>query len=371
MMRLLYVCENYPPMVGGAEHANQMICEGLAARGHDVTVVTHKPAEPPLREVMNDVKIVRVPCRQSRYVFSAAALPTIVKLAKNADLIHTCTFNAAPPSWIAARLTGRPVLCTVWETWIGRWGTHTTFNKGKATLHEILERAVFALPYDRYIAISKATQDRLVELFPRKRSRTDVVYLGFDPTPWQVPVDRTATREELGAQDSFLIVGYGRPGVSKGFEYLVDAVPRITESIPNAMVLLILSEAPQYQQGLAALKARAASNVRFLPSQPPEDLVRIVKSSDCVAVPSISEGFGYTTLESCASGVPVVASRTTSIPEVISGAYVFSEPRDPASIAEGIIAVHEKRYSTSPAKTFSWSATIDGYEAEYARLCAT
>ena len=222
-----------------------MICEGLAARGHDVTVVTHKPESAPRsKRTINGVNIVRVPCGESRYVFTMVALPTIMKHAKKADIIHTSTFNAAPPAWLAARLTGRPVLCTVWETWIGRWGSHTTFSKTKATLHEMLERAVFAFPYDRYVTISKATQDRLVEVFPGKQKRTDYIYLGFDPTPWQATVDRGAVRQELGATDAFLIVGYGRPGVSKGFKYLVDAAAKIGAAIPNAMLLLILSEAP-------------------------------------------------------------------------------------------------------------------------------
>jgi glycosyltransferase involved in cell wall biosynthesis len=356
-------------MVGGAEHANQMICEGLAARGHDVTVVTHQPAGSATDETLNGVKLVRVPCRDSRYVFTLVALPTIMRYARSADLIHTSTFNAAPPSWLAARLTGKRVLCTVWETWIGRWGSHTTFSKTKASLHELLERAVFSFPYDRYVTISKATQDRLLEVYPRKKAKTNFVYLGFEPAPWKQPVDRDAIRKDLGAENAFLIVGYGRPGVSKGFKYLVEAAPKIAEAIPNSMLLLILSEAPQYREDLAALKAQAAPNVRFLPSQPLERLVQIVKGADCIAVPSITEGFGYTTLESCASGVPVVASNTTSIPEVVSGAYVYSEPRDAASIADGVIAVHRGEYKTAPERSFSWSATIDGYEAEYRRLC--
>jgi glycosyltransferase involved in cell wall biosynthesis len=368
-MRLLYVCENYWPMVGGAEHANQMICEGLASRGHRVTVITHRPAAAPASETLNGVKIVRVPCRESRYVFTVAALPAIFKHARTAELVHTSTFNAAPPSWLAARLTGRPVLCTVWETWIGRWRSCTGFSAAKATVHEMLERAVFALPYDRYVTISAATEDRLNELFPMKRLRTGCVYLGFDPSPWKMPVDREAVRAELGTASAFAIVGYGRPGISKGFRFLTGAFPKIKRAIPNATLLLILSEAPQHRRELAALKAHASSSIRFLPSQPLDRLVQIVKSADCIAVPSLTEGFGYTTLESCASGVPVVASRTTSIPEVVSGAFVYAEPGNSDSIADGVIAVHRGRYQRAPERSFPWAATLDGYEAVYRRLC--
>lgn len=370
-MRLLYVCENYWPMTGGAELANQSICEGMAARGHEVTAVTHRPRGAPLREQLNGVNVIRVPCMANRYLFTAAALPTLVKYASRADLLHTVTFNAAPPGWLAARLTRRRVLVTVWETWIGRWATHTTFSPIEAFMHEFMERAIFAFPYDRYVAISRATQASLRSALPGRANSIDCIYLGFDPAPWAVPCDRASIRADLNVDEAFLIVGYGRPGVSKGFRYVVEAAPLIAEVLPKAVILLILSDAAQYRAELGRLKSRAPSNVRFLPPQPVDRLVQIVRSSDCVVVPSISEGFGYTTLEAAAAGVPVVASRTTSIPEVIGGSFVFSEARNPRSIADGVAAVARGEAQRKPLRSFPWSKTIDEYEALYEHLSSS
>jgi glycosyltransferase involved in cell wall biosynthesis len=148
----------------------------------------------------------------------------------------------------------------------------------------------------------------------------------------------------------------------------VDAVPTIAAAIPNAVLLLILSEAPQYQKDLAALKAVASQWVRFLPSQPRSRLVEIVKAADCIVIPSIAEGFGYTTLESCASGVPVVVSQTATTPEVVGGSFVLAEARSARSIADGVLSVARGAYQTLPQRSFPWSRTIDEYEAEYRRL---
>jgi glycosyltransferase involved in cell wall biosynthesis len=355
-------------MVGGAEHAIQMICEGMASRGHQVRVVTHQAEGAARREVRNGVEIIRVPCKQNRYAFTLLAVPVILRLAASADLIHTVTFNAAPPSWLAAKILRRPILVTVWETWIGHWAEYTTFSPAKVLAHEVLERAIFALPYDRYVAISKSTERHLSKALPRRADRIGYIYLGFDPAPWQVPCDRQAVRTSANIGDEFLVVAFGRPGVSKGFRYLIEAGPRIAREIPGALLLLILSEAPQYRADLAALKELAGPNVRFLPSQGRERLVQLIKSADCVVVPSIAEGFGYSTLEACAADTPVVASQTTSIPEVIGGSFVFCEPRSADSIAAGVAKIAAGKAEHAAQHSFPWSTTIDLYEAEYYRL---
>jgi glycosyltransferase involved in cell wall biosynthesis len=87
--------------------------------------------------------------------------------------------------------------------------------------------------------------------------------------------------------------------------------------------------------------------------------------ADCVVIPSITEGFGYTTLESCAAGTPVVASDTTSIPEVIHGKHVLVKPKDARAIAAGVIAVKRKQYKNTPKRSFPWSATISKYLRAY------
>ena len=61
-MKILFVAENYPPHYGGVEVVFEAICEGLAARGHEVTMVTHHVKGTPYRENRNGVNVVRVPC---------------------------------------------------------------------------------------------------------------------------------------------------------------------------------------------------------------------------------------------------------------------------------------------------------------------
>ena len=90
--------------------------------------------------------------------------------------------------------------------------------------------------------------------------------------------------------------------------------------------------------------------------------------ADCVVIPSLSEGFGYTCVEACSLGKKVVASNTTSLPEVISGKGKLVEAGNPQSIAQGVIDVFNNRVDDFGIKPFLWSTSINLYEKLYNEL---
>ena len=369
-LRLLYVLDNYWPNVGGAERGFKALCEGMVRRGHSVTVLTSRLAGTPPEETVGGVKIVRVGRNDNRYVFSAMGIAPACRLAAEADIVHSGTFNAAPVASIAGMLTRKPTVLTVFETWIGRWRDFSDFPSWKATLHDVAERAIFAFPFDRYIGISHSTSRRIAEVVPLARDRTSTVYFDFDPAPWREAIPDRSIRDRLTQHDAFLIVGYGRPGTSKGFAYLVDAFHAIRERVPHARMALVLNQTPQYARALEELKARAPDGVTFVPSLPFRDLISLVSSANCVVVPSLTEGFGYTTLEACATGVPVVASDTTSIPEVIGGRYAMVAPRDASAIARAVVDVSQGIANERPLPAFPLTETLEGCETIYRQLLA-
>ena len=96
----------------------------------------------------------------------------------------------------------------------------------------------------------------------------------------------------------------------------------------------------------------------------------IMATSSAVVMPSVYEGFGLPALEGMAVGVPVVAARRSSLPEVCGDAAYLVEP-DPDGLAEGIVAALDGGPETDAmvsrgrrrASSFTWEASVAAHAA--------
>jgi len=112
---------------------------------------------------------------------------------------------------------------------------------------------------------------------------------------------------------------------------------------------------------------------------PSESLTQVYAEADLLLYPSRWEGFGLPVLEAFACGVPVVTSKTTSLPEVAGKAALLVDPLDPGDIARAV-----ERVMKSPAlrrklvaagfrraKTFNWDRTADKTLEVYRKVGGT
>jgi alpha-1,3-rhamnosyl/mannosyltransferase len=128
---------------------------------------------------------------------------------------------------------------------------------------------------------------------------------------------------------------------------------------------LILSDSKATARDLAELKRRADPRIEFERSLPRNELIGMVRSADCVVVPSLAEGFGYAVLEAASAGVPLVVSNTTSIPEVVGGRYRFAAPRDVDSIVRAIERISHADFLSREVPRFDWTTAVNDYERLY------
>ncbi len=113
----------------------------------------------------------------------------------------------------------------------------------------------------------------------------------------------------------------------------------------------------------------AAPNLAFLGRVSDDDLAFLLQDAMCLAFPSISEGFGIPALEALTWGCPVVASDTTSLPEVCGNAALFADPHDDRQWLAHFSSLHASRdlredlrgKGYEQAKRFSWSTSAQGY----------
>ena len=109
------------------------------------------------------------------------------------------------------------------------------------------------------------------------------------------------------------------------------------------------------------------SRVKFLEYIPDEDLATLMQGAKIFLFPSFYEGFGLPILEAMANGVPVLASRVSSIPELGVDAIHYADPYDPVDIADGITQLLDneeyckdlRQKGYEQVKKYSWGRTAN------------
>ena len=364
-MKILIILEYYPPHIGGAEIVFENLCKGLVDEGHECKVVTCRINGTEKYEERHGVKIYRVnvPRKGDRYWFTFLSLPKIWKLSGDADIIQTTTYNGAFPSILISKFRGKPSIITVHEVFGGMWKNLTGMSWFNAKVHQFLEKIIISLPFDKYICVSRYTRNCL-RLFGVKDEKLSVTYNGIDYDKYNKKIDGKGVRKKLGIMENFVYMYYGRAGISKGVEYLIQAVPLISEKIPGSKLLLILAKDPikGYEYILNLINTQGVKDeIILLEPVPSDELPKYIMSSDCVVVPSLTEGFGFTAAEACAIGKPIVATDVGSLPEVVSGKYILVEPRNPKAIAEGVEKIYKGEVENKCEKIFSWDECVEKY----------
>jgi glycosyltransferase involved in cell wall biosynthesis len=378
-MKICFLLEYYYPHIGGAEILFQHLAEGLVLAGHSCEVVTSRLPGTPLEETINGVRIHRiaVPRFGDRYWFTLASLHAAWKFVRNADIVHTMVYNGALPAKILSKALRKPLVIHVFEVIRNNW-FQIGINPFSAVLYRIIEKIVLSLDYDAYSCISRNTLSLLVRwgINPDKLflAYPGIDYSLFDPERYLG--QRQALRIRLGvSSDHFIYSYFGRPGFVKGIDHLVRAASLVRDRFSGAKLMLILSRKPAsgYRRVLRALRKEdlvIGRDVILIDPVPRQQLPSYILASDCVVVPSISEGFGFTCVEACAMNRPVVATTAGSLPEVVSGRHVLVPPADPAALAAGIEQVRNGVYAHKSEIRFTWEEHVSRHIEAYKRLLA-
>jgi len=240
-------------------------------------------------------------------------------------------------------------------------------RKFSALLLEAVNRAA------RVITASRYTAEQLIEHTSVSRGKLQVIPLGVDPPSLTLsPGERLSTRKRWVGEGNQMILSVG---VIQTRKNTLNAL-RALEMLP-ARYRLILAGGNGYgseaiheyirRQGLGP-RVQVRGYVSL------EDLRALYQSASVLLFPSWEEGFGLPVLEAMANGLPVVASRTASLPEVGGEAALYIDPHDPRDIAEKVERAAEDselrakmiQQGLSRAREFSWrrvaEATLQVYE---------
>jgi glycosyltransferase involved in cell wall biosynthesis len=301
--------------IGGSERHLLTLLPALAERGIDVHFLgldDPSRAPDPFYERLS-VPHERLPAPRDVDPLLAVHIVRAVRRVRP-DVVHTHLVHADVYGALAAR---RLV------------STKHNDDPFRAGPFRFVER-VLARRAARVIAITDALARFQVERVGIPADKLLVIPYGLDdlPDPWgENPPDDVRP-------DARVLLAVCRLEQQKGVDVAVRALVRVREREPDAQ-LVVLGEGPERPR-LEALAGELGVPVH-LPGRVP-DVAAWLRRAEVLVHPVRWEGFGLAVLEAMLAGLPVVASRVSSLPELVADGEsgVLVPPDDPDSLAAGI-----------------------------------
>jgi glycosyltransferase involved in cell wall biosynthesis len=210
----------------------------------------------------------------------------------------------------------------------------------RAYLEEVVPRSVRRA--DFIIADSENTRNDLVVLLGVPPASVAVVPGGVEERfkPVTDPVLLQGLRRRLGLDDEPFVLAIGVLEPRKNLNRLMDAFRIVKQrgDVPANLKLVLAGGKGWLFDGIFEhYEASPIHDDIVLPGFIPDELLPALYSAATVlAFPSLYEGFGLPILEAMACGTPVVASRTSCLPEVAEGAALLIDPTNVDSLADAL-----------------------------------
>lgn len=340
-MRIAFALEHYAPHVGGAEKLFSDLAAALVARGVEVRVVTSDSGGVFGTTVSDGAEVHHHPWR-SLFGHPIGRSGDLEPHIAWADVVLTSQYTAAPAASAVTRRLDTPCVFLTYEFLGERW--RLVESPLRARAFAAFERWVFAKPYDRFVAVSRATARDLIA-GGRDPDKVETIHPVFnDFADW-----RAVPNEDNGSH-TFLY--YGRPGRTKGVHVLLEAIAQAAPTLPPQWHFeLILSDDPIREKRAAAATVAGnslESRVTIEDSMPLAELRRRLSSAYCVIVPSLTEGFGFSAYQACCIGKKIIATDAGSLPEVVSGPSIVVPRGKAQPLAAAIQAATRGEFENRP-----------------------
>jgi glycosyltransferase involved in cell wall biosynthesis len=305
---------------GGQQQVLQLAI-GLAQVGVEQQLVLRSGSVFDRRATEANLPFTTLPFRSEMDLVSALQLRTVIRRFQP-QIVHTHD----------ARTLGLAALA--WAM-----GARSRIVAARRVAFPLRRNPLTAMKYRvvarRIVAVSQFVRDLLVAS-GIDSSRVDVVYDGYDLNRIG---QRSNSRQGLGvAAEACLIGCAGQFVAEKGHEYLIRAFARIRQIIPSS-ILLLLGDGELKDNYLRLVEQlRLEGRVKFFGFVP--DLESVLPALDLFVFPSVYEGLGSSLLVAMACEVPICASRTGGIPEIIQDGvtgYLFN-PGDVDAITHSVLA---------------------------------
>jgi glycosyltransferase involved in cell wall biosynthesis len=325
---------------GGIERAAHTLADGLAQRGHDVTVFTHDPKPDGAAYEVSPLPWQRFVNTWAGRRITMGYLGNVLAILPDYRPFDVVVMHGDS---LLAPLSGKPVLRVMHGSARGEARSATSVGRFLLQYGVFVQELMTAFCQNGVVAVSHCTtrDNRFVR---------HVVPHG---------VDRTIFRPQAGTRSpepSLLFVG-SMDGRKRGRFVLEAFLTRIRIDHPKATLTMVGAEGP------------SCPGVEYVTGVSDASLADLYRRSWVFASPSSYEGFGLPYIEAMACGTPVVATANPGSREVLAeGMYGLMPPDSEfATTVSHLLADETRRADLSAAglrraDEYSLERMLDGYE---------
>ena len=336
-MKLLMFGWEYPPHnSGGLGIACMGLSEALAKIGVDITFVLPKStpissthAKFLFAEQKGTVTYKVIPShlmpyptngsymRDKKYPYGNDLLSEVDRYRKIAaqiaqeesfDLIHAHDWLSFGAGVAAHEVSKRPFVAHIHATEFDRTGGHS-INKAVYDLEkEGFEKA------QKVIAVSGYTKKIVSEQYGISAEKISVVHNGVNYEEYQTTSNSLSALKQNGHK---IVLFAGRITLQKGPDYFVKLAQKVSTYNPHVIFLVVGSGDMQRRMMEEVAALGLSDKIIFTGFLRGEELTNVYKIADVYVMPSVSEPFGITPLESLACGTPVLISKQSGVSEVL------------------------------------------------------